>query len=133
MADTEKTSSATAPAKDGKKAARVKPKQGRPRNYKLPTGVYRFSRSRMIKKRALYRYMGKERKVTEPVKKKKKPKPLRYKKKPIGGEKNGQFRLIRIKKLVSVISYLLLHCHCNDYQTRVYVYLSPSLPPFFVL
>lgn len=87
-------------ARKAKKEAEVKPKQGRPRNYKLPTGVYRFSRSRMIKKRAIYRYLGKNKaKDTKVEPKKKTPRPCRYRKKPIGGEKNGQFRHVRVKKL----------------------------------
>jgi len=96
MADAEKKTPGNE-AKAVKKAKKAeKPKEGKRRNYKLPTGVYRFSRNRMIKKRALYRYMNQERKV-EPKKRKSRPK--RYIIKKIGGEKNGGTRRIRVKKL----------------------------------
>uniref|UniRef100_A0A4D5R9D7 Large ribosomal subunit protein eL6 n=1 Tax=Scolopendra viridis TaxID=118503 RepID=A0A4D5R9D7_SCOVI len=97
MADTE-TKATPKKAEDKgaveKKEAKTKPKKpGKPRNYDLGNGVYRFSRSRMYKKRALYKKIKKDQT--------KKPKPKRpslFVKKPIGGEKNGGFRLVRVKK-----------------------------------
>uniref|UniRef100_A0A646QEI6 Large ribosomal subunit protein eL6 n=1 Tax=Hemiscolopendra marginata TaxID=943146 RepID=A0A646QEI6_9MYRI len=78
-----------------KKDAKTKPKKpGKPRNYDLGNGVYRFSRSRMYKKRALYKKIKKDQ-----TKKPKPKKPSLFVKKPIGGEKNGGFRLVRVKKL----------------------------------
>jgi large subunit ribosomal protein L6e len=35
-------------------------KRGKPRNYDLGNGVYRFSRSRMYHKKALYKFTGKK-------------------------------------------------------------------------
>ena len=37
-----------------------KKKRCRPRNYDLGNGVYRFSRSRMYHKKALYKFIGKK-------------------------------------------------------------------------
>jgi large subunit ribosomal protein L6e len=37
-----------------------KKKRGKPRNYDLGNGVYRFSRSRMYHKKALYKFIGKK-------------------------------------------------------------------------
>lgn len=45
-----------APAKGGAE----KKKPGKPRNYDLGNGVYRFSRSRMYHKKALYKFIGKK-------------------------------------------------------------------------
>lgn len=69
-----------------------KKKGGKPRNYDLGNGVYRFSRSRMYHKKALYKFVNKK------VEAKKKPaKPLTIEK-PIGGEKNGGKRIVLLKK-----------------------------------
>jgi large subunit ribosomal protein L6e len=46
-----------APAKG---AGAEKKKRGIPRNYDLGNGVYRFSRSRMYHKKALYKFIGKK-------------------------------------------------------------------------
>jgi large subunit ribosomal protein L6e len=43
-----------------KGAGGEKKKRGRPRNYDLGNGVYRFSRSRMYHKKALYKFIGKK-------------------------------------------------------------------------
>jgi large subunit ribosomal protein L6e len=64
MADTEtnvaaKASPATAKAPT-KVAGAEKKKRGSPRNYDLGNGVYRFSRSRMYHKKALYKFIGKK-------------------------------------------------------------------------
>lgn len=79
----------TAVAKPGEGA---KPKVGRPRNYDLGNGVYRFSRTRMYHKKALYKFMGKK---TAPKKKVVKPVTVQ---KPISGEKNGGTRTVLVRK-----------------------------------
>ncbi|XP_071037745.1 large ribosomal subunit protein eL6 [Parasteatoda tepidariorum] len=67
-------------------------KPHKPRNYKLPGGVWRYSKSTMYSRRRLM----KVKKVATPkVKSTKKPK---FVKKPIGGEKNGGFRIVKLKK-----------------------------------
>ncbi|PNF19750.1 hypothetical protein B7P43_G14752 [Cryptotermes secundus] len=77
-----------APAKGGAE----KKKPGKPRNYDLGNGVYRFSRSRMYHKKALYKFIGKKtEKKVKPVK------PLTIEKK-IGGEKNGETRIVLLRK-----------------------------------
>uniref|UniRef100_A0A161TJD1 Large ribosomal subunit protein eL6 n=1 Tax=Triatoma infestans TaxID=30076 RepID=A0A161TJD1_TRIIF len=78
------------PAKDKKQ--KLKKKKGQVRNYDLGCGVYRFSRTRMYHKKALYKFIGK--KTPKTVKPKKK---LTIQKK-IGGEKNGGFRIVHLKK-----------------------------------
>lgn len=87
----------TAEAPKPKDAAAVtaekKKKVGKPRNYDLGNGIYRFSRSRMYHKKALYKFVGK--KTTPKTKKPKKP---TFVEKPIGGEKNGGKRLVLVKK-----------------------------------
>ncbi|KFM78516.1 60S ribosomal protein L6, partial [Stegodyphus mimosarum] len=83
MADAEK--------KDTADVKKVK-KPHSPRNYKLPGGVWRYSRSSMYSRRRL----AKVKKDTTP-----KPKPKRkprYIIKPIGGEKNGGKRRVRLRK-----------------------------------
>ncbi|PSN50900.1 60S ribosomal protein L6 [Blattella germanica] len=102
MADTKaKPAAAPAPAaakpapaatKTEKATPDKKRKSGKPRNYDLGNGVYRFSRSRMYHKKALYKFVGKK---TE--KKVKPKKPLTIEKK-IGGEKNGETRIVLLKK-----------------------------------
>jgi large subunit ribosomal protein L6e len=74
---------------------KIKVKQGRPRNYEITPGIMRFSKSRMYHKRARYLKINSKPKI---LAKKPKTKPL-FRKKPIGGDKNGGFRLVRIKKL----------------------------------
>lgn len=66
-----------------------------PRNFKLPGGVWRYSRSTMYSRRRLY----KVKKATTPKEKpKRKPRTVV---KPIGGDKNGGFRVVKVKKQVS--------------------------------
>jgi hypothetical protein len=43
-----------------KEARGEKKKRGQSRNYDLGNGVYRFSRSRMYHKKALYKFVGKK-------------------------------------------------------------------------
>ncbi|KAK4878007.1 hypothetical protein RN001_010513 [Aquatica leii] len=95
----EKTASAPAAAKKADKPASKKedkpaaPKKiGKPRNYDLGNGIYRFSRSRMYHKKALYKFKGPK---PKPVKKPRKPTTIE---KPIGGEKNGGKRIVSLRK-----------------------------------
>lgn len=69
-----------------------KKKAGRPRNYDLGSGVYRFSRTRMYHKKALYKFVNKKVAAT------KKPGKPRTIEKQIGGEKNGGKRIVLLKK-----------------------------------
>nr|AAX62452.1 ribosomal protein L6 [Lysiphlebus testaceipes] len=69
-----------------------KPTRGKPRNYDLGNGVYRFSRTRMYHKKALYKFVGKKNPKAEKPKK-----PLTVVK-PINGEKNGGTRTVRLLK-----------------------------------
>ncbi len=73
---------------------------GTPRNYKLKSGVVRFGRSKTYHKKAVYKFLKKKtpKKVAE-----KKP---AFVEKKIGGAKNGETRLVRVKKLP------------NDYPTQ---------------
>lgn len=75
-------------APDGK----VKRLVGKSRNYDLGNGVYRFSRSRMYHKKALYKFVQKK---VDPKKKEKKPVTVE---KQIGGEKNGSKRIVLVRK-----------------------------------
>ncbi|XP_026471540.1 60S ribosomal protein L6 [Ctenocephalides felis] len=81
------TAAAAAPAKGSKK----KP-HGTPRNYDLGNGVVRFSRSRTYHKKALYKFMGKKTAKAETPKK-----PVSVEK-PIGGDKNGGTRTVKLHK-----------------------------------
>lgn len=51
---------AKAPAKVAKGSAEAKKKRPTPRNYNLGNGVYRFSRTRMFHKKAIYKFLGKK-------------------------------------------------------------------------
>jgi len=108
MADTAKQTKVkkapTKAPKDVKSAPAKKAKSGRARNYQLPNGVWRFSRSRMYHKTAQYRFIKRDDKG-KPVKAGPQPKRARtprYVEKPIGGDKNGGKRLVRVKKLPKV-------------------------------
>lgn len=67
-------------------------KAHRPRNYKLPGGVWRYSRSRMYQRRGIYNV---KKETTKKERPKRKPKTVV---KPIGGEKNGGKRVVKLKK-----------------------------------
>lgn len=67
-------------------------KIGKPRNYDLGSGVYRFSRSRMFHKKAIYKFLGKK---VAPQKKEAAPLTVT---KEINGEKNGGTRKVLLKK-----------------------------------
>jgi len=63
MADTkvqtpEKKAAPAAAKKDEK--SKGKPSRGKPRNYDLGNGIYRFSRTRMYHKKAIYKFLGKK-------------------------------------------------------------------------
>ncbi|KAM0735973.1 Large ribosomal subunit protein eL6 [Formica fusca] len=95
MADTkvqtpEKKAEPAAAKKDAK--SKGKPSRGKPRNYDLGNGVYRFSRTRMYHKKAIYKFLGKK-----SAKKPKPSTPLTIEKK-IGGDKNGEKRIVLLKK-----------------------------------
>ena len=62
MADTApKVAAGAAATKTPTKASgEEKKKRGRPRNYDLGNGVYRFSRTRMYHKKAVYKFIGKK-------------------------------------------------------------------------
>ncbi|GAB6028670.1 60S ribosomal protein L6 [Chamberlinius hualienensis] len=100
MADSKKSTEKSAAKVAAKKPVKsnAKPaKAGQPRNYKLATGVYRFSRTRMIKKKSLFLNKGKQwKKVEKKASKSKRP---RFVTKPIGGEKNGEKRKILLRKM----------------------------------
>merc|ERR1712141_213843 len=72
---------------------------GKPRNYALEGGVYRFGRSKMYHKKAAYKFLKKK------TAKKAAPKKPMFVEKQIGGAKNGGTRMVRVKKAV------------NDYPT----------------
>ncbi|KAJ9576219.1 hypothetical protein L9F63_006952 [Diploptera punctata] len=86
------TNPAAATSKTPEKGIKGKKRGGKPRNYDLGSGVYRFSRSRMYHKKALYKFVGKKTpKQVKPAK------PLTVEK-TIGGEKNGEKRIVLLKK-----------------------------------
>merc|ERR1712018_1031136 len=77
----------------GKKNIRpkmAKAEPGRPRNYKLESGVYRYSRSTMYGKKAIYKFV-----------KKTTPKAAVAKKDAFVEKKIGGARLVRVKALKS--------------------------------
>jgi len=112
MADTAKqTKAKKAPTKAPKQTGAAKPaakkaKAGRSRNYQLPSGVWRFTRTRMYHKTAQHKFIKKDDKgnVIKPKPQAKKAKAPRYVEKPIGGDKNGGKRLVRVRKLPKVYS-----------------------------
>merc|ERR1712002_175833 len=68
-------------------------KAGKPRNYALASGVYRFGKGKMYHKKALYK------KIKRQVPKKVPKSAPAFIEKPIGGDKNGGTRMVRVKKL----------------------------------
>ena len=73
---------------------------GKPRNYTLESGVYRFGKSATYRKKAIYKFTKKVAKNAAPA-----AKPLFVEKK-VGGAKNGETRMVRVTKLA------------NDYPTK---------------
>merc|ERR1719208_747628 len=74
--------------------------KGKPRNYALESGVYRFGKSSTYHKKAIYKFTKKK------VAKKAAPAKPVFVEKKIGGAKNGGTRMVRVKKLA------------NDYATQ---------------
>merc|ERR1712025_598424 len=66
---------------------------GKPRNYALQSGVYRFGKSKTYHKKAVYKFLKK----TAP-KKAAAAKPT-FIEKPVKGDKNGGKRMVRVKRL----------------------------------
>ncbi|XP_074029513.1 large ribosomal subunit protein eL6 [Leptinotarsa decemlineata] len=83
---TDKTVAPETPKKE------IKKKSGKPRNYDLGNGVLRFSRTKMFHKKAIYKFIGKKTKAAP------KKKEIVVVEKPIGGEKNGEKRIVLVKK-----------------------------------
>lgn len=77
-----------------KKVDSAKKKPHTPRNFKIPGGVWRYSRSTMYSRR---RIMKVKKATTAKEKTKRKPRTIV---KPIGGEKNGGTRVVKLKKEV---------------------------------
>ncbi|KAL0099069.1 hypothetical protein PUN28_020252 [Cardiocondyla obscurior] len=130
MADTkaqtpEKKAAATpAVAKEGAKA-KGKPARGKPRNYDLGNGVYRFSRTRMYHKKAIYKFLEKK------TPKKAKPKKRLTIEKQISGDKNGEKRIVLLKKRRAnypTADRVTLH-HPKKYFHEHRRYLRPTLKP----
>ena len=71
--------------------------KGKPRNYALDCGVYRFGRSATYRKKAIYKFTKKT------VDKMEAPKKPTFVEKKIGGAKNGGTRMVRVKKLTNNI------------------------------
>lgn len=87
---------------EGDKSVKPVVKVGKPRNYELTTGIMRYGRIQMYKKKAMWRYSRKRRQGIKRLSVKLPKKPAtetRMIKKQIGGEKNGEFRTVRVKKL----------------------------------
>merc|ERR1711994_122068 len=79
----------------GEIAEMAKTSVGKPRNYALESGVYRFGRSKMYHKKAVYKFAKKKAPKKAVAKK-----PV-FVKKEIGGKDNGGFRMVRVKKLAT--------------------------------
>jgi large subunit ribosomal protein L6e len=73
---------------------------GKPRNYTLECGIYRFGKSKTYHKKAIYKFLKKKTAKTTG-----KPQPAFIEKK-IGGARNGETRMVRVKRLR------------NDYPTQ---------------
>ncbi|KAG8035337.1 hypothetical protein G9C98_006783 [Cotesia typhae] len=119
---------AKTPAKPAASATPAK-KAGKPRNYDLGNGVYRFSRTRMFHKKALWKFLDK--KTPKTVKPKK---PLTIEKK-INGEKNGGTRIVRLQKRRAnypTVDPVTVH-HAKKAFREHTRYTRPSLVPGTVL
>ncbi|EFN79475.1 60S ribosomal protein L6 [Harpegnathos saltator] len=93
MADTpEKVAPISASVAAAAATAKKKKSLSKPRNYDLGNGVYRFSRTRMYHKKAIYKFLDKK------TPKKVKPKKRLTIEKQIGGDKNGETRIVLLKK-----------------------------------
>lgn len=100
-------------------------KKIRPRNYDLGNGVYRFSRTRMYHKKAIYKFLGKK------TPKKVKPKKPLTLEKEIGGDKNGGKRIVLLRKRRAnypTADPVTVH-HSKKCFREHRRYLRPSLKP----
>jgi len=68
---------------------------GKPRNYALESGVYRFGKGSMYHKKAIYKFTKKVNKKAAPKK------AVVFVEKKVGGAKNGETRMVRVKKLTN--------------------------------
>merc|ERR1739844_599514 len=68
---------------------------GKPRNYALESGVYRFGKGSMYHKKVIYKFTKKVNKKTAPKK------AAVFVEKQVGGAKNGGTRMVRAKKLAN--------------------------------
>ncbi|XP_011631588.1 60S ribosomal protein L6 [Pogonomyrmex barbatus] len=119
-----KAAAEPAAAKEGAKK-KSKSTRGPPRNYDLGNGVYRFSRTRMYHKKAIYKFLDK--KTPKKVKPKK---PLTIEKQ-IGGDKNGEKRIVLLKKRRAnypTADRVTVH-HAKKCFHEHRRYLRPSLKP----
>merc|ERR1712029_192705 len=66
---------------------------GKPRNYALESGVYRFGKSATYHKKAVYKFTKKTTPKTAAAKK------PTFVEKPVKGDKNGGKRMVRVKRL----------------------------------
>ena len=73
---------------------------GKPRNYTLESGVYRFGKSATYCKKSIYKFIKKDVKNAAPA-----AKPLFVEKK-VGGAESGETRMVNVTKLA------------NDYPTK---------------
>ena len=73
---------------------------GKPRNYTLESGVYRFGKSTTYCKKSIYKFIKKDVKNAAPA-----AKPLFVEKK-VGGAESGETRMVHVTKLA------------NDYPTK---------------
>lgn len=92
MAPTAGKPATSTPVKTGDGKVKKTKNHPRPRNYDLGNGIYRFSKSRMYHKKAVYKFIKRKVKPT------KKTRTALTKEKPIGGDKNGGKRIVMIKK-----------------------------------
>merc|ERR1712241_161776 len=83
----------------GKRSMAKNQNKGKPRNYALDCGVYRFGKSATYHKKAIYKFVKKVAKKPAAAKKQ------IFVEKKVGGAKNGGTRMVRAKKLA------------NDYPT----------------
>jgi len=69
---------------------------GKPRNYALESGVYRFGKSATYHKKAIFKF-----RKAKGVAKKAADKKPQFVEKKIGGDKNGGSRMVRVKRLAN--------------------------------
>nr|ALS04887.1 60S ribosomal protein L6 [Pseudodiaptomus poplesia] len=102
--------------------------KGKPRNYALDSGVYRFSASKMFHKKAIHKFLKKT------VAKKPADKKPVFVEKKIKGDKNGGTRMVRVKKLTNNVPTMdvktcILHTKGKSVFSKHSRKLRPSLTP----